>query len=543
MGGSSSTEISGVRVFKVSPGSPAAEAGLEVFFDFILEINGIKMDPSGQQQFAKVIADSENGHAKLQVFNTRAHTTREVIVNPRKWAGSGLLGATVRYDVVDPAENHGIRVLEVFPNSPAAHAGLVPFQDYLLGTAQRVFHDIDELVEVVNADLGNRIQVYVYNSDHETVREATLSPNNDWGGDGCIGCDIGTGLLHRIPAPRRNPASRPVLPQVAMPGAVAYAPGVLPAPVLPQAAYPPGTQAPLVAYPGAAVPQALVPGVAPQVQAPQYHFPDPTQPQIGVPGVAPQVPAPTMMPGNYVPQPPMPTGVPAPVAAVPQYAPAAVVPTPVPTPVPVPSPTVPAPLLANTMPAVAPATSPVVPAPALVPTPASTVPAVGGLSPSEELLALQARIQQLGAGTSVPPPSTLPSVPSAPITTTPSHETAVAGIKWPPQPQTPVEQAAPEVSVGGVTWPPAQSSPPQEKEAESPLPAGSVQLPAESLASPMSFNEPRAPPSTPFNPHDAPPPIDFTSATMNFSGAPSIASMPQIPSVPTPTPPGASSLM
>eukprot|EP00434_Breviolum_minutum_P005914 symbB.v1.2.005215.t1/scaffold266.1/size251003/12 len=134
---------------------------------------------------------------------------------PRKWAGNGLLGATVRYDAVDVAENHGIRVLEVFPNSPAAHAGLVPFQDFLLGTPQRVFHDIDELVEVVQANINERMNVYVYNADSESVRETIMMPNNAWGGDGCIGCDIGTGLLHRIPAPRRPPGGPCAPPQVA----------------------------------------------------------------------------------------------------------------------------------------------------------------------------------------------------------------------------------------------------------------------------------------------------------------------------------------
>jgi len=208
MGGNVSQEVGGVRVFKVIPGSPAAEAGLEVFFDFIIEVNGFKIEPSCQQVFAEKIQESENAQAKLKVFNTRSHNLREVTVTPRKWAGSGLLGATVRYDMADAAENHGVRVLEVFPNSPAAHAGLVPFQDYVLGTAQAVFHDIDELVEAVTSNINQRMNVYVYNSESETVREVILMPNTDWGGDGCIGCDIGTGLLHRIPVPRRTPGAR-----------------------------------------------------------------------------------------------------------------------------------------------------------------------------------------------------------------------------------------------------------------------------------------------------------------------------------------------
>ena len=33
-------------------------------------------------------------------------------------------------------------------------------QDFLLGTPQRVFHDIDELVEVVQANLNERMQAW-----------------------------------------------------------------------------------------------------------------------------------------------------------------------------------------------------------------------------------------------------------------------------------------------------------------------------------------------------------------------------------------------
>jgi len=267
MGGSASTEISGQRVFKVNPGSPAAEAGLEVFFDFIVAVNGEKFEPGEQSSFAKAIKEAENGTAKLTVFNTRANVTREVTVAPRQWAGNGLLGATVRFDSIDPAENHGIRVLEVFPNSPAAHAGLVPFQDYLLGTAQRVFHDIDELADVVNANLGQRVQVFAYNTDSETVREALLVPNNEWGGEGCIGCDIGTGLLHRIPPPRRA---------VGTPGAISapsYPPGTgpqaAPLPVAPRVAAAPAVPSVTgVASSGipsvpSAAPGAGLPGIRP----------------------------------------------------------------------------------------------------------------------------------------------------------------------------------------------------------------------------------------------------------------------------------------
>lgn len=268
MGGASSTEIGGVRVFRVSAGSPASEAGLEVFFDFITEVNGIQMDPSHHQTFAEKISECENGQAKMVVYNSRVHNHREVTVIPRKWGGSGLLGATVRYDTTEPGDSNGIRVLEVFPNSPAAHAGLVPFQDFLLGTASCVFRDIDELVEVVTASINKPMQVYVYNADSETSREVTLVPNNDWGGDGCIGCDIGTGLLHRIPPARRQPGNAaplgvppPVAAAVPPPVAAAVPPplpaGVAAPPAVGMAVPPPASGIPAVP----AVPSGL-PGIA-----------------------------------------------------------------------------------------------------------------------------------------------------------------------------------------------------------------------------------------------------------------------------------------
>lgn len=205
-GGQSSQEIGGFRIFKVNPGSPAHEAGLEVFFDFIIEINGTKMD-SNQNTFFQKIQESENTRTKLVVHNIRTHTSRAVFVTPRKWGGAGLLGAVVRFDALDNVDNQGIRVLEVFPKSPAQEAQLVPNKDYLLGTTEVLFRDMDELAEIVNLSMGHTIRIYVYNSDSESIREVSITPNLSWGGEGAIGADIRSGLLHRIPAPRRPSTS------------------------------------------------------------------------------------------------------------------------------------------------------------------------------------------------------------------------------------------------------------------------------------------------------------------------------------------------
>lgn len=265
-GGQSAPEEGGFRIFKVNAGSPAFEAGLEVFFDFIIEINGVKVE-SDQTSFFEKIKAAENQRTKLVVYNIRTHSYRDATVTPRQWGGSGLLGAVVRYDSLENTENQGIRVLEVFPNSPSAIAGIVPFKDFLLGTADVMFRDIDELVEIVQLCLGKRMQIYVYNCDTETIREVYIVPNNNWGGDGAIGCDIRSGLLHRIPPPRKVFAgfasAAGIAPAVAAPPGMPPVTVQLPAGVAPppapvsNGAVPPALSAASLLPPGAAAPPPM----------------------------------------------------------------------------------------------------------------------------------------------------------------------------------------------------------------------------------------------------------------------------------------------
>ena len=48
-------------------------------------------------------------------------------------------------------------------------------------------------------DLGRDLTLYVYNAVDDAVRHVTIVPDYSWGGDGCLGCGIGFGLMHRIP--------------------------------------------------------------------------------------------------------------------------------------------------------------------------------------------------------------------------------------------------------------------------------------------------------------------------------------------------------
>jgi len=117
---------------------------------------------------------------------------------------------------------------EVHPSSPAELAGLRPFTDYIIG-ADSVLHESEDLFTLIEAHESRPLKLYVYNTQDDSCREVTITPNNTWGGKGrfvtfhklskimsenhnvinielylyfyfdSLGCGIGYGYLHRIP--------------------------------------------------------------------------------------------------------------------------------------------------------------------------------------------------------------------------------------------------------------------------------------------------------------------------------------------------------
>ena len=120
------------------------------------------------------------------------------------WGGAGLLGVTIRLDNYGGADERVIRVLEVEPNSPASHAGLVPMNDFLLGTNVVAFESTETLAAVLHQHLHQIVELYVYNSESDVVRVTPLMPSLSWGGHGMLGAEVGTGYLHRLPSTSRD---------------------------------------------------------------------------------------------------------------------------------------------------------------------------------------------------------------------------------------------------------------------------------------------------------------------------------------------------
>lgn len=100
-------------------------------------------------------------------------------------------------------------VLDVPANSPADLAGLLPYSDYILGSPEGVLHGESGLSEIVEDHIGRPLRLYVYNNEYDVTREVTLHPSREWGGEGALGCVLGYGALHRLPAPLSEPVDAP----------------------------------------------------------------------------------------------------------------------------------------------------------------------------------------------------------------------------------------------------------------------------------------------------------------------------------------------
>ncbi|ORY93865.1 GRASP55/65 PDZ-like domain-domain-containing protein [Syncephalastrum racemosum] len=82
-------------------------------------------------------------------------------------------------------------------------AGILPHSDYIIGSPHQVLRSEDDFYTLVEDYLGKPLRLYVYNTEWDSCREAIIVPNHDWGGEGSLGCDVGYGLLHRIPSKQK----------------------------------------------------------------------------------------------------------------------------------------------------------------------------------------------------------------------------------------------------------------------------------------------------------------------------------------------------
>lgn len=198
---------SGYHVHGVQQDSPALKAGLEPFFDFILSIGNTRLNKESDLLKDLLKANVEKA-VKLEVYNSKTQRMRELEVTPSNmWGGQGLLGASVRFCSFEGANENVWHVLDVEANSPAALAGLIAFDDYIVG-ADQVLQESDDFYSLIEVNEGKPLKLLVYNTQTDQCREVVVTPNGAWGGEGSLGCGIGYGYLHRIPTRSAPPLSQ-----------------------------------------------------------------------------------------------------------------------------------------------------------------------------------------------------------------------------------------------------------------------------------------------------------------------------------------------
>lgn len=100
---------------------------------------------------------------ELTVYNSKTQTVRQTQVVPStSWGGQGLLGVSIRFCSFEGANQNVWHIISVQPNSPASAAGLQTNTDYVLG-AESVLQQADDLIALVQANVGKPLKLYVYN--------------------------------------------------------------------------------------------------------------------------------------------------------------------------------------------------------------------------------------------------------------------------------------------------------------------------------------------------------------------------------------------
>ncbi|PQE25269.1 hypothetical protein CJF32_00008582 [Rutstroemia sp. NJR-2017a WRK4] len=182
------------------------ELAIEPWFDFIVGINGRMIDDSDANLFAQEVRNCAGSTVTLGLWSAKGQRTRTIHIPVP--ADTPSLGLTLQWTSISTVSNIW-HILDVPANSPADLAGLLPYSDYILGTPEGVLHGESGLGELVEDHIGRPLRLYVYNNEYNVTREITIHPSRDWGGEGALGCVLGYGALHRLPAPLSEPVAGP----------------------------------------------------------------------------------------------------------------------------------------------------------------------------------------------------------------------------------------------------------------------------------------------------------------------------------------------
>lgn len=179
---------------------------LEPWFDFIIGINKHPIDNGDPNLFTTEIRNCAGSTISLEVYSAKGHQIRELYASvPPDASGLGL---SLQWASLGVSEDVW-HILDVMPNSPADTAGLLPYSDYVIGSPDGQLQGEGALGDLVETSMDTPLRLYVYNHEYDVTRMLTITPTKSWGGEGALGCILGYGALHRVPAPLTEPSQAP----------------------------------------------------------------------------------------------------------------------------------------------------------------------------------------------------------------------------------------------------------------------------------------------------------------------------------------------
>ncbi len=107
----------------------------------------------------------------------------------------------MRFGSYAGTHDHVLHIVEVLPRSPAASAGLVGGDEYILGAIDALFETPEDFAGYIAYKTGSEVVFYIYNATRDSVRQVPLTiPQGGWeGGRPGIGVSVAAGQLHSLP--------------------------------------------------------------------------------------------------------------------------------------------------------------------------------------------------------------------------------------------------------------------------------------------------------------------------------------------------------
>ncbi|KLU83573.1 hypothetical protein MAPG_02627 [Magnaporthiopsis poae ATCC 64411] len=175
------------------------ELAIEPWFDFVVGINGRMIDNPDPRLFAQEVRNCAGGTVTFGLWSAKGQRTRALQIPVP--ADTASLGLTLQWTPLSAVSNIW-HVLDVPANSPADHAGLLPYSDYILGSPDGVLLGEGGLGELVEEHIGRPLSVYVYNNEYNVTRLLSISAQPRLGAARApLVCVLEILGLHRLAAP------------------------------------------------------------------------------------------------------------------------------------------------------------------------------------------------------------------------------------------------------------------------------------------------------------------------------------------------------